>query len=101
MWGWFNAATARASRSKRSPNRSAETLIATSRPSRVSRALYTSPMPPAPIGTTISYGPRRSRATRGIVLETFYRGDCQLEGTEHVTGMGVRVEYVEYLISEV
>ncbi len=34
-------------------------LIATVRPSRVSRALQTSPMPPAPIGPRISEGPRR------------------------------------------
>jgi hypothetical protein len=30
------------------------TLIATSRPSRSSRARHTSPIPPAPIGATIS-----------------------------------------------
>src|SRR5438093_9129974 len=34
-------------------------LMATLRSSRVSRARYTSPIPPAPIGATISYGPRR------------------------------------------
>ena len=33
------------------------TLIATSRPSLVSRARYTSPMPPAPSGATTSYEP--------------------------------------------
>src|SRR5271168_118846 len=33
------------------------TLIAISRPNRESRARYTSPMPPAPSGATISYGP--------------------------------------------
>jgi hypothetical protein len=38
MFGWFNAATARTSRSKRSLNRSSETLIATSRSSRESMA---------------------------------------------------------------
>jgi len=32
---------------------------ATIRPSRVSRALYTSPMPPVPRGARISYGPKR------------------------------------------
>ena len=36
------------------------TLMATSRPSRASRARNTSPMPPAPIGATISYGPSRA-----------------------------------------
>src|ERR1700751_5699858 len=35
------------------------TLMATVRSSRVSRASYTSPMPPAPSGATISYGPSR------------------------------------------
>ncbi len=35
------------------------TLIATVRSSRVSRARYTSPIPPAPSAPTISYGPRR------------------------------------------
>ena len=33
------------------------TLMATSRLSRGSRARYTSPMPPAPMKATISYGP--------------------------------------------
>jgi hypothetical protein len=39
--------TARASRAKRSLNCSPETLIATTRSSRLSRAFHTSPMPPA------------------------------------------------------
>jgi hypothetical protein len=37
--GWFGAAMTRPSRSKRSLNATVETLIATSRPSRVSWAL--------------------------------------------------------------
>src|SRR3954466_15323355 len=41
------------------PARGRRTLIATSRSSRVSRALYTSPVPPAPRGAVIRYGPRR------------------------------------------
>src|SRR6266581_906779 len=64
MCGWFSAATARASRSEATCPGS--TLIATSRPSRVSRARYTSPMPPFPMGARISYGPRRVPAERGI-----------------------------------
>jgi hypothetical protein len=44
----------RARRSESSANFSGRTLIATSRPSRVSRARYTSPMPPAPINDVIS-----------------------------------------------
>src|SRR3954470_23685739 len=35
------------------------TLMATVRSRRVSRAFQTSPIPPAPRGETISYGPRR------------------------------------------
>src|SRR5678815_6078998 len=38
---------------------SGSTLLATMRSSRVSRAQYTSPIPPAPIGSRISYGPSR------------------------------------------
>src|SRR4051812_13532873 len=50
----------RASRSNRSLNCSDDTLIATIRWRRVSRALYTSPIPPTPMGSSISYGPRRA-----------------------------------------
>ena len=42
------------------------TLMATVRSSRVSRALYTSPMPPAPSGPETSYGPRRVPGGRAI-----------------------------------
>src|SRR5215470_12086386 len=68
MWqieGWLSAEAARASRWNRSrvcgdavipPGK---TFIATSRSRRVSLARYTSPIPPAPSGLTISYGPRR------------------------------------------
>jgi hypothetical protein len=58
--GWESAAAARASRSKRAracasrATSSGKTLIATSRPSFESRARYTSPIPPAPIGERIS-----------------------------------------------
>jgi hypothetical protein len=44
----------RASRSRSVKSASGKTLIATSRLSLVSRALYTSPIPPAPTGATIS-----------------------------------------------
>src|SRR5580700_5834102 len=43
-----------------------KTLIATSRLSRASRARYTSPMPPAPTGDTISYGPSFVPGVRAI-----------------------------------
>src|SRR5438045_4156207 len=55
-----------ASRSKRSLNSVLETLIATVRSRRVSRALYTSPMPPAPIAERISYGPSLEPEERAI-----------------------------------
>src|SRR6516225_7041582 len=42
------------------------TLIATERSSRVSFARYTSPIPPAPRGPWISYGPKRVPAARVI-----------------------------------
>ncbi len=42
------------------------TLMATVRSSLVSRALYTSTMPPAPIGEMISYGPSFSLGERGM-----------------------------------
>src|SRR6266849_2363958 len=66
MCGWFSVAMVRASRSKRSLNSLLETFTATMRSSRVSRALYTSPMPPAPICARISYGPSRSPVVRGM-----------------------------------
>src|SRR5215813_14709792 len=69
MLEWFNAATARASRSKRSLNSLLETFRATMRSSRLSRALYTSPMPPAPRDARTSYGPRRVPGAKGIELQ--------------------------------
>src|SRR5436190_4840488 len=65
MLGWLSAEAARASLSKRfrrslsEDSSSGRTLIATSRPSRGSLALQTSPIPPDPSGERISYGPRR------------------------------------------
>ena len=41
-------------------------LIATSRFSWVSRARYTSPIPPAPSAERISYGPRRAPEDNGM-----------------------------------
>ena len=56
---------------------SGSTFRATSRPSSVSRARYTSPMPPWPIRAVTSYGPRREpglRAMLGTVrVGLFYR----------------------------
>src|SRR5436190_408428 len=72
MCGWFSAATARASRSNRSrkvgspATVAGRILIATVRSSRVSRARYTSPMPPAPMAAMTSYGPRRVPGPRDM-----------------------------------
>src|SRR5712691_10453389 len=72
MLGWLSAATARASCSKRrsrsvsAANDTGITLIATSRPSRGSRARYTSPIPPAPSGARTSYGPSFVPEARAI-----------------------------------
>ncbi len=60
MLGWFNAEADRASFSNRrsrswsDASDSGSTLIATSRARRLSRARYTSPIPPTPSGATIS-----------------------------------------------
>ena len=60
MLRWFSAATAFASRSKRSLDCGSDasppisTLIATMRSRRVSRARYTSPIPPAPMASRTS-----------------------------------------------
>ena len=51
---------------ERSLKAALETFTATIRPRRVSRALYTSPIPPAPIGERISYVPSLSPAERGM-----------------------------------
>ena len=65
MPGWLSEASSFASRSKRASrsgsaaSAAGSTFSATSRPSLVSVARYTSPMPPAPIGATTSYAPRR------------------------------------------
>jgi hypothetical protein len=80
MFGYESAATARASRTNRSSawrleaTASGRTLTATSRPSRVSRALYTSPIPPAPSGDRISNGP--SRVPASSVIEGSLEGSC-------------------------
>src|SRR5262249_40524832 len=70
MLGWFKADAARASFSKRfnregsAETSAGRTLIATSRARRVSRARQTSPIPPAPSGPSVSYGPSRTPVAR-------------------------------------
>src|SRR6476659_2246863 len=72
MPGWFRADAALASCSKRArrsrswAKSSGRTFTATSRPRRESRARYTSPIPPAPSGERISYGPIRSLGESGM-----------------------------------
>src|SRR5262245_4080526 len=72
MCGWFSDASSCASRPKRprrsgsAANRSRSTLMATSRFSFVSRAQYTSPIPPEPSADLISYAPRREPEVRGM-----------------------------------
>src|SRR5512136_1007853 len=63
MFGWFSEEADWASFSKRRSRPASEerdsgrTFTATSRPSRVSRARYTSPIPPAPTGARIRKWP--------------------------------------------
>src|SRR5262245_32941749 len=65
MCGWVSLDMARDSRSNRCfesellERCEERILMATVRSSRVSRARYTSPIPPSPSGATISYGPSR------------------------------------------
>src|SRR5215468_7027326 len=72
IFGCVRAAAACASCSKRASRSGSlekaagRILIATSRLSRVSRARYTSPIPPAPRGARISYGPRRVPGPRDM-----------------------------------
>src|SRR4029077_19896643 len=49
-------------------------LIATVRSRRVSRARYTSPIPPAPSGETISYGPSLLPRARAIIARDYTLG---------------------------
>ena len=73
MCGWFRLEMVFASRSNRCFRSGSEatcsgsTLTATVQSSLVSRALHTSPMPPAPMAETISYGPSCRPASSGIV----------------------------------
>jgi len=63
--------------------------MATSRPSRVSRARYTSPMPPAPAGERISYGPSLLPVAKGIDFERLYPG-CRRRIDSPATGIESR-----------
>src|SRR5438128_1233267 len=58
-------------------------LCATSRPSFASRAVYTSPMPPAPSGDATSYGPSRLPDARDMCGS---RADYTAAGGRFVDG---------------
>src|SRR5882724_6527238 len=64
----FASRSNRCLRSASEENCAGKILIATVRPRRVSRARYTSPIPPAPSGETVSYGPSLIPGT--IAIET-------------------------------
>src|SRR5437016_7177050 len=67
------------------------TLIATVRSSRVSRARYTSPMPPAPIAATISYGPSRAPLVKdtAVSCEPHHNGRRLAGTTLNPAGVGL------------
>src|SRR5262245_24565308 len=92
MPGWFRPPAAWASFSKRRRRSgscekdSGRTLIATSRFRRSSRARYTSPIPPAPMCETVSYGPNRVPAAI-IPAASFRRAPApRLQVVEPVQG---------------
>src|SRR5260370_17418947 len=85
-------------RSRSFAKASGSALSATSRFSLVSRARYTSPMAPAPMGARISYGPRRVPAARGIqrlrlgfffLLRRQFRQHAQVFQGSHIAGHGI------------
>src|SRR5215471_882759 len=79
MWGCESCEIVFASRSKRCRMSAEEercfgsTLTATVRPRRVSVARQPSPIPPAPTGEAISYGPSRVPVARVTWLPRLYR----------------------------
>src|SRR3981081_2654171 len=101
MCGSFSAAMARASCSKRrrdsesAASASLSTLIATVRSSRVSRARYTSPIPPAPSGAAISYGPSLLPAASVMSRLSLHFG-----GPVQNDRQGRRVGFVESCIDQ-
>src|SRR6267142_1042424 len=80
MLGWLRAEAARASCSKRrkrslsEENAAGRILIATLRSKRASRARYTSPIPPAPSSSIISYGPSFVPEGRAIAHGIIFPG---------------------------
>ena len=78
---WLSEASSFASRSKRErrsgsvAKAAGRSFSATCRPSRVSVARQTSPIPPAPMAAVISYGPRRAPGARVSVEASSLSGN--------------------------
>ena len=60
--------------------------MATMRSRRVSRALYTSPIPPAPMGARISYGPSRMPMPRDIGCKYTWGSAVASRGRSRIRG---------------
>src|SRR6185295_3190159 len=97
MCGWLRAAIARPScsrlaRSSTLASACPTTLMATVRSRRVSRARYTSPMPPWPIAAVISYGPSRVEDLRatgpGLRSAVRSRGIAQVQVVHEAMQIG-------------
>src|SRR6266481_2748932 len=97
--GWLRAEAERASCSKRSSRSvfaehvGGRILIATLRPSCISRARYTSPMPPAPSGSTISYGPSFVPEVRAIPKAIIFSSNGLAVGPTMPDGLSASREY--------
>jgi hypothetical protein len=71
-------------------------LIATIRSRRVSRALYTSPIPPSPRADSSSCGPSLSPADRGITIHIDYRKNPNLTFRSDLTELIVDDSYKSF-----
>src|SRR5882724_2985542 len=95
----FASRSNRCLRSASEENCAGKILIATVRPRRVSRARYTSPIPPAPSGETISYGPSLAPRVSVTVVKLYLAkqnaGDQLLRLPMH--GAAARLRYREPL----
>src|SRR5713101_2652585 len=90
--GWLRADAERASFSKRcnrslsAENAAGRILIATLRSRRASLARYTSPIPPAPSSSIISYGPTFVPEVRAIPHAIIFRRKA-LQGSDYSGGL--------------
>src|SRR5207253_2109632 len=71
-------------------------LSATTRSRRVSVPRYTSPMPPAPIGATTSYGPRRVPAAIAIECCDYRRSPQRHRGHRDISVLSVCSVVIAY-----